>query len=545
MILSKSSSFIKRASRVHITPSLLRISPNTSLSHGLISTSSTLESFSLSPFSRSFSSISESLTNSTGVNSIPDPKTLSDFINDTSSSCSSKTKDDLRLNIFSLSVEDLETLLIELKFPKFHAKSIFHSIYTLGIADFNNMTSLPLKLREILSEKIKFGTLSVLSEEISKDGTIKRAYSLEDGQLIESVLMPYNDGRFTVCISSQAGCAMGCKFCATGQMGFSRQLKVEEINEQLFRFFSLLKNHNNIYHEKLSTIDQNFKNFLKFNKVNDDFYQFYDEDDSTDNLNQKETSVKKKKKTESKTFTDSLKENYSIGAAEVSSDSSPIKVSSVNAFPSYRLSNIVFMGMGEPLLNYENVKKSLEFITQKLKISARSVTVSTVGIAPRIKLLANEIKAKKVPPVNLAISLHFASDEEREKLMPVNKKYNLAELMSSVKFFSSTLNKRISFEWALIRGISDTQEVAYNLGNFLKGMKNIHVNLIPLNPTTQFDEKASNKDDVDRFISILDDYRIPATVRVRRGIDISAGCGQLKAKVMRTKGKFKEEITKD
>lgn len=411
-------------------------------------------------------------------------KNLSDFIKESSVTISSKSSKDPRLNIFSLTVEDLEALLIELKYPKFHAKSIFHSIYTLGIADFNLMTSLPLKLRQTLNEKIKFGTLSVLSEEISKDGTIKRAYSLEDGQLIESVLMPYNDGRFTVCISSQAGCAMGCKFCATGQMGFSRQLKVEEINEQLFLFFSLLKNYNNVYHDKLSKIDENFKNFLKFNKINDDFYQFYEEDNDN----------KKKNKNNSKTFTDSLNEtNFSSSSSSISSTNPILKAPSLNAFPSYRLSNIVFMGMGEPLLNYENVKKTLEFITQKLKISSRSVTISTVGIAPRIKLLANEIKSKKVPSVNLAVSLHFSSDEEREKFMPVNKKYNLSELMSSIKYFSNTLNKRISFEWALIRGISDTEDVAYKLANLIKDMRNVHVNLIPLNPTTKFDEKASSK----------------------------------------------------
>lgn len=301
------------------------------------------------------------------------------------------------MNYYSLSENDFKALLKEWNQPAFRAGQIKKWVYEKGAENFDVMKDLPIELRTKLSQTFNIGTLNTVSEQISKDGTRKRAYELQDGQLIESVLMPYEDGRRTACISSQAGCAMGCVFCATGQMGFSRQLTATEIFEQAQRFSSELRRKNE------------------------------------------------------------------------------------------RLSNIVMMGMGEPLANYENVLEACHRFNDELGIGARHITISTVGLAPRIRKLADEPLQ-----VGLAISLHQATNEKRDALMPVNKRYNIEELMDACRYYISRTNRRISFEWALINGQTDTEDTANELGQLLEGML-CHVNVIPLNPTKGFNGRPTSK----------------------------------------------------
>lgn len=300
-------------------------------------------------------------------------------------------------SIYNLNEEELKVFLAEWKEPSFRAKQIYNWMYEKGVKDFDEMVDLPKSLREKLKSAFRFGSLKVASEQVSRDGTRKIAYELHDGQIIESVLMPYNDGRRTACISSQAGCGMGCVFCATGQMGFSRQLSSGEIFEQAQMFSADLKKKNE------------------------------------------------------------------------------------------RLSNIVMMGMGEPLANYDNVLKAIRRFNDELGIGARHITISTVGIAPRIRKLAEENLQ-----VGLAISLHQATDEKRSALMPVNKRFNILELLDSCRYYIEKTNRRISFEWALISGQTDTEESAHELGKLLQGIL-CHVNVIPLNPTKGFAGSPTSK----------------------------------------------------
>jgi 23S rRNA (adenine2503-C2)-methyltransferase len=258
--------------------------------------------------------------------------------------------------------------------------------------------------------------------------------------LIESVLMPYDDERWTACISTQAGCAMGCVFCATGQMGFARHLSASEIFEQAVRFAAVLEAQGE------------------------------------------------------------------------------------------RLSNIVLMGMGEPFHNYDGSLDAIHRLNGQLGIGARHITISTVGLVPQIRRFADEGLQ-----VKLAISLHAATDEERGALLPVNKRWALDELMDACRYYIEKTGRRITFEWALIRGENDTAEQAHKLGKLLRGML-CHVNLIPLNLTGGYGGKPSDPEAVAQFIGILESYGVVATIRVRRGIDIDAGCGQLKAKVLKQKG---------
>ena len=347
-----------------------------------------------------------------------------------------------KVNLLTLPLAELETLLKSWGFPAYRGNQIHNRIFNQGITDIDQMNDLPKKLRNVLNERATIGSLHLEVEQISQDGTKKRAYKLHDGQMIESVLMPYEDGRRTACISSQAGCAMGCVFCATGQMGFARQLTSDEIYEQVARFATELQ-----------------------------------------------------------------------GEGE-------------------RLSNVVMMGMGEPLANYRNVVDAIRRMNTELDIGARKITVSTVGVVPNIKKLMNEDIQ-----VRLALSLHCATDEERTALLPANRRYGgLDELMTTIREYIRVKKMRVTFEWALIEGENDSQDVARTLGRLLQ-RHNIrpdmsHVNLIPLNPTGGFGGGPSGRANVKQFVDVLErEFGISATPRMRRGIDIDAGCGQLTTSV--------------
>ncbi|MES2640965.1 MAG: 23S rRNA (adenine(2503)-C(2))-methyltransferase RlmN [Myxococcota bacterium] len=340
-------------------------------------------------------------------------------------------------DLYGLSEAELATRLTTLGQPGYRAKQIRSWLYERGAASFQEMTDLPKHLRDTLESHFTLGALDVESEQVSKDGTVKRLYRLHDGQLVEAVLMAYDDGRRTACISSQAGCAMGCVFCATGQMGFARHLTSTEIFEQAA-----------LYARELQQKGE-------------------------------------------------------------------------------RLSNVVLMGMGEPFHNYDAVLEAIRRLNRELGIGARHITVSTVGLAPKIRQFAEEGLQ-----VTLAISLHAATDAERSALLPINDRWPIAELLDACRFYVDKTGRRITFEWALIAGKNDQPEEAERLGRLLKGLP-CHVNLIPLNPTTRYDGAPTALPDASRFVEILERYGVPATVRVRRGIDIDAGCGQLKSTVMK------------
>lgn len=337
------------------------------------------------------------------------------------------------INLYTLSEGELKEALLTMGQPAFRAKQVVEWVYQRGVTSFEEMSNLPKALRATLSERFSFGHLTLKTSQVSKDGTEKRLYALPDGKLIESVLMPYGDGRRTACISSQAGCAMGCTFCATGQMGFDRHLSAGEIFEQAQRFSSELQARGE------------------------------------------------------------------------------------------RLSNIVLMGMGEPFHNYESVIEALHMIMGRLGIGARRITVSTVGLVPKIKRFAQEGLQ-----VKLAISLHATRDAERREIMPVNKRYPISELIEACHEFVKSTGRRVTFEWALIQGQNDSVEEATRLAHLLKGLL-CHVNVIPLNPTAGYEGAPSDPQRVSRFIETLERLGTPATVRMRRGIDIDAGCGQLKS----------------
>ncbi len=331
---------------------------------------------------------------------------------------------------------DLEMLKSEMKtlgLPEFRAKQLWQAFYLNLTEEIDQISTLSKELRLTLSEKMSFSHLKAVKRLVSSDNeTVKTLFELPDGKAIEAVLMHY-DERDTLCISSQAGCAMGCVFCATGQMGFARNLSSGEIVEQVLQ-----------YARELKSVD----------KV---------------------------------------------------------------------VTNVVIMGMGEPFNNYEAVMVAIDRLNDPLgfNLGARRITLSTVGVVPMILKFAAEKRQ-----VNLAVSLHAANDDLRALLLPIAKKYPLYELMQACREYLEITHRRLTFEWALIQGVNDSEKDALELASLLKGMI-CHVNVIPLNPTTRFDGKTTSHNRAASFQDILEAHGIPCTIRLRRGIDIHAGCGQL------------------
>jgi len=340
------------------------------------------------------------------------------------------------INLYALTLAELSDLLAEHGEPGFRSWQIWDWLYEKRVDSFEAMTNLPRPTRIKLSETARLGELEMAAGRQSRDGTEKRLYRLADGQLIESVLMPYDDNRQTACISSQAGCALGCVFCATGQMGFGRHLSATEIFEQALIFARDL------------------------------------------------------------------------------------------AARGERLSNVVFMGMGEPFHNYDASLAAVDMLMSRLGIGARHITISTVGLVPQIRRFADEGLQ-----VKLAVSLHKADDSERSALLPVNRRWPIAELMDACRYYVERTKRRITFEWAAIAGENDTVAEATRLGRLLAGL-HCHVNIIPLNPTGGYSGAPAPAPELERFLAALRQYGVNATVRVRRGIDIEAGCGQLKSAVL-------------
>jgi 23S rRNA (adenine2503-C2)-methyltransferase len=329
---------------------------------------------------------------------------------------------------------EVEALLTEWGEPRYRAGQVWDALYRQQIA-LDDATALPRALRGRLTEALPLA-LDPLVEQTAHDGmTSKWLWSCErDHNQIETVLMRYPE-RATVCVSSQAGCAMGCTFCATGQAGFERHLDVGEIVEQVLR------------------------------------------------------------------------------AAQASPQ---------------RVSNVVFMGMGEPLANYDTTWAAVHRLHDDLGLSARRITISTVGVAPAMRRLAHEDL-----PVTLAVSLHAPTDDERSEIVPLNRRYPIAEVLDAAAEFAGAKGRRVTFEYACIAGVNDSPAQAEKLGMLLgafPGVGGAHVNLIPLNPTDGFGGQAPPAPSIRAFADRLRSHGVAATVRRNRGTDIDAACGQLRSR---------------
>ncbi|MCC6298329.1 MAG: 23S rRNA (adenine(2503)-C(2))-methyltransferase RlmN [Anaerolineales bacterium] len=361
--------------------------------------------------------------------------------------------------IYDLDLDSLTNLLQEWDEPAYRAKQIWQGLYQHLYDSPEQFTNISKSLREKMADKISFSPFKVKTYLDSSDGfTRKTLFEMPDKNLIEAVLMKYGDpadnpqikapalnsenlrgakNRRTLCISTQAGCAMGCVFCATGQMGFKRHLSSGEIIAQVLYYARMLKERNEA------------------------------------------------------------------------------------------VTNIVLMGMGEPFHNYDNTMDAIDRLndTGGFNFGARRFTISTVGLVPQIRRFADEKRQ-----VNLAISLHAADDESRVAMLPVNKRYRIDDVIEACKYYVAQTHRRVTFEWALIHGVNDSPEVAKKLATRLKGLL-CHVNAIPLNPTTGYNGQATSRERAAKFKESLEQAGVPCTIRMRRGIDIHAGCGQLAGSV--------------
>jgi len=340
-----------------------------------------------------------------------------------------------KIDIKSLSVQELENEFRDKSIQKYRALQVYKWI-AKGVEDFSEMSDLSKSLRKQLNENYAILNTEVEAKRVSKiDGTIKFLFKLCDGEYIESVLMKYKHG-YSICISTQVGCKMGCTFCATGKQGFKRNLAPSEMLSQI------------------------------------------------------------------------------QCASEECGE---------------RISNVVLMGMGEPLDNYKNVLKFLELVSSDngLNIGMRHISLSTCGIVDKIYDLAD-----RKMQLTLSVSLHAPNDEIRKKTMPVNNVWGVNELLKSCKYYTEMTGRRISFEYAMIKGVNDSDECARELAQKLKGTLS-HVNLIPVNNVTGINYKKSAIERQKKFISILDNKGINATVRRTLGSDIEASCGQLKGEVLK------------
>ncbi len=337
----------------------------------------------------------------------------------------------IKKDIKSLGFFEVELLCQNLNLPKFRAKQIFEWLHKFGVVSFSEMSNISKDLRSILQENYYISSCQIEDKYVSEiDDTVKYLFKLNDAEYVESVIMKYKYG-YTICVSSQVGCKMGCKFCASTLAGFKRNLTSGEIESQIHSA-------------------------------------------------EKDLGIK--------------------------------------------ISHIVMMGIGEPLDNFENTVKFLKNVNDKngLNISLRNVTVSTCGIVDKIYELADlDLQ------ITLTISLHASNDEVRSSIMPINKKYDISQLITACKKYYSKTSRRISFEYTLIKGVNDKEKQAKELSDLLKGM-NCHVNLIPVNNVKERDNEIPSEENIRNFQLMLKKRGINATIRRTLGADINASCGQLR-----------------
>ncbi len=339
------------------------------------------------------------------------------------------------MDILSLTSDEMREVFKENSMQAYRAAQVYEWLHKHLVSDYDEMTNLPKDMRESLKELFPVPVFSIERKAVSIDGTAKYLFALPDGDYVESVVMKYKYG-YTICVSSQVGCKMGCAFCASALGGFKRSLSAGEILSQVY------------------------------------------------------TAQK------------------DLGQ---------------------RISHIVLMGMGEPFDNYENVTRFITLITDEKgqNLSMRNISLSTCGVVPGIKALA-----QKKLQLTLSISLHAPNNEIRNRLMPVNKKYDIDELLSACKEYINATSRRISFEYAMIDGLNDSDENARELASRLRGML-CHVNLIPINEVKESPFKPSSAERIASFTSVLEKRGITVTVRRKLGSDIDASCGQLRLKEKR------------
>lgn len=339
----------------------------------------------------------------------------------------------MKKDIKSLNNEELAEWVRENSLPAFRAKQIFSWLHKSGVSDFSEMSNVSKDLRNKLSEEFYISSCEIENKYVSAiDGTVKYLFRLSDGEFLETVIMKYKYG-YTICVSSQVGCKMGCRFCASTLAGFKRNLTAGEIESQLHSA-------------------------------------------------QKDLGI--------------------------------------------RISHIVLMGIGEPLDNFDNVLRFIENVNNEdgLNISVRNITLSTCGIVPRIKdLMKYDLQ------LTLTISLHAPNDEIRSKIMPVNDRWKINEVITACREYAEFTSRRVSFEYTLINDVNDTPECAEELSKLLKGML-CHVNLIPVNNVEERKNIRSSDKSVNKFLHILQKNGINATIRRTLGSDINASCGQLRRK---------------
>lgn len=339
-----------------------------------------------------------------------------------------------KVRLKDFTYDELNEYLLSIGLKKYRTRQIFEWLYR-GVISFDEMTNLSKDLREQLKEICHISTLKILDKQVSVDGTVKYLFELEDGETVESVLMEYKHGH-PICISTQVGCNMGCKFCASTVGGKVRNLTAGEIADQV------------IFASKDSGFD---------------------------------------------------------------------------------ITNIVLMGIGEPLDNYDNVTKFIRNINHYagMNIGARHISLSTCGLAEKIEKLAEEGL-----PVTLSVSLHAPNDEKRNELMPVNKKYNLKRLFEACDYYVEKTNRRITYEYALIAGVNDSEEIAKELLSLTKNRLS-HINIIPVNPVEHTGFKKGSVDSINKFRTVLEKGGVTTTVRRELGKDIDAACGQLRRRHMK------------
>jgi 23S rRNA (adenine2503-C2)-methyltransferase len=345
----------------------------------------------------------------------------------------------------SLFLNELETELSHQREPAYRAQQILQWVYKKPVNSFDEMSNLPLALRELLAREYSLSELSLARQLGSRDTTQKFLFKLRDGNFIESVLIPASPAlygtssdRRTICVSTQVGCAYGCKFCASGLEGWTRNLNAAEIVDQLVQ---------------------------------------------------------------------------------------------VEVISGECIDNVVFMGMGEPLANLENLMRAIKIINSPwaLGIGARHITVSTSGLAPQIRQLADQPLQ-----VRLAISLHGATDEVRAKIMPINRRYGISALMDACAYYQERKKQRITFEYILIEGLNDSTEQAVALAARARHLR-AKINLIPYNTVEGLPWKRPSPQRQQNFLNILREHNIPATIRHEKGHDIDAACGQLRLRIERDK----------
>ena len=364
-----------------------------------------------------------------------------------------------KINLKSLSKEDIYLFIENNDLPKYRADQLIHWIYEKYAADIDEITEFSVELRSSLKKVAYISNLVLVKRLKSSDGTEKFLFSLEDGETIESVLIPDED-RLTLCISSQVGCAMGCLFCLTAGCGLVRSLKSYEILDQITMVNRIILNERVL-------------------------------------LNNKK---------------DELIDPIAL----------PLEQRDQGGCFGSKVTNIVFMGMGEPLANFDEVVETIRRIVRFFGISKRKITVSTAGIVPKILLLA-----EKAPDVNLAVSLNASTDEMRREIMPITKRFPLRSLINACKRYPLRPGRRITFEYVLIAGKNDSAEDARRLIGLLKGIR-CKINLIPLNPIQAGELKRPSDRRLLGFQKILLHGHMRALIRKSKGQDILAACGQLR-----------------